>query len=159
MKDNRLAIAAVLVLGIAVFVVDGVTAAPCLVVTDEAARRRSMVLAWACAAVKLQFDAGRRQFVMHIADALIQSGEIAQRHSELEARAAGGPAEVVNALTFEPINVASGRAAREGQTSSCIQRSIPLWLLPKIVECLHGLFSPEHSLRPRRDGTACARNI
>jgi ribonuclease Z len=45
-----------------------------------------------------------RRFLAHIADAFIQSGEIAQRHSELATRTAGGPAELVNAITFEPKN-------------------------------------------------------
>ena len=44
------------------------------------------------------------KFVAHIADAFIQSGEIAQRHSELATRTAGGPAELVNTITFEPNN-------------------------------------------------------
>jgi ribonuclease Z len=48
------------------------------------------------------FTISRRKFVAHIADAFIQSGEIAQRHSELASRTAGGPAELVNAITFEP---------------------------------------------------------
>jgi ribonuclease Z len=43
-----------------------------------------------------------RRFIAHIADAFIQSGEIAQRHSELATRTAGGPAELVNTITFEP---------------------------------------------------------
>jgi ribonuclease Z len=43
-----------------------------------------------------------RKFIAHIADAFIQSGEIAQRHSELATRTAGGPAELVNTITFEP---------------------------------------------------------
>jgi ribonuclease Z len=42
------------------------------------------------------------KFLIHIADAFIQSGEIAQRHSEDETRTAGGPADLVNAITFEP---------------------------------------------------------
>jgi ribonuclease Z len=45
-----------------------------------------------------------KKFVMHIADAFIQSGEIAQRHSEVKERTAGGPAELVNTITFEPKN-------------------------------------------------------
>jgi ribonuclease Z len=45
-----------------------------------------------------------RKFVTHMADAFIQSGEIAQRHSEVVERTAGGPAELVNTLTFEPTN-------------------------------------------------------
>jgi ribonuclease Z len=45
-----------------------------------------------------------RRFIAHIADAFIQSGEIAQRHSELATRTAGGPAELVNTIAFEPRN-------------------------------------------------------
>lgn len=48
------------------------------------------------------FTVSCRNFVTHIADAFIQSGEIAQRHSELESRTAGGPAELINTITFEP---------------------------------------------------------
>jgi ribonuclease Z len=40
--------------------------------------------------------------VTHLGDAFIQSGEIAQRHSEVKERTAGGPAELVNTITFEP---------------------------------------------------------
>jgi ribonuclease Z len=43
-----------------------------------------------------------RKFVTHVADAFIQSGEIAQRHSEVAERTAGGPAELINTITFEP---------------------------------------------------------
>src|SRR5215831_5658314 len=45
-----------------------------------------------------------RKFTAHIADAFIQSGEIAQRHSELKERTEGGPAELVNTITFQPRN-------------------------------------------------------
>ena len=48
------------------------------------------------------FTISCRKFVAHIADAFIQSGEIAQRHSELATRTAGGPADLVNTITFEP---------------------------------------------------------
>src|SRR6516164_5145195 len=48
------------------------------------------------------FTISCRKFVTHIADAFIQSGEIAQRHSELATRTAGGPAELVNTIAFEP---------------------------------------------------------
>src|SRR5437764_11956926 len=44
------------------------------------------------------------KFTAHIADAFIQSGEIAQRHSELAERTAGGPAELINTITFQPTN-------------------------------------------------------
>src|SRR6476660_4808922 len=42
------------------------------------------------------------KFTAHIADAFIQSGEIAQRHSEVKERTPGGPAEVINTITFRP---------------------------------------------------------
>jgi ribonuclease Z len=42
------------------------------------------------------------KFTAHIADAFIQSGEVAQRHSELKERTAGGPAELINTITFQP---------------------------------------------------------
>ena len=42
------------------------------------------------------------KFTAHIADAFIQSGEVAQRHSELKERTAGGPAELINTVTFQP---------------------------------------------------------
>jgi ribonuclease Z len=48
------------------------------------------------------FTISCRNFVMHLADAFIQSGEIAQRHSEVKDRTAGGPTELVNTMTFEP---------------------------------------------------------
>jgi ribonuclease Z len=44
------------------------------------------------------------KFTAHIADAFIQSGEIAQRHSEVQERTAGGPAELINTITFQPTN-------------------------------------------------------
>lgn len=43
-----------------------------------------------------------RKFVAHVADAFLQSGEIAERRSEDSARLAGGPAELTNVLTFDP---------------------------------------------------------
>jgi ribonuclease Z len=45
-----------------------------------------------------------RKFVAHIADALIQSGEVAQRVSENKERPAGGPAALATMMTFEPKN-------------------------------------------------------
>jgi ribonuclease BN (tRNA processing enzyme) len=48
------------------------------------------------------FTISCRNFVAHMADAFIQSGEIAQRHSEVKERTAGGPAELVNTITFDP---------------------------------------------------------
>src|SRR6202163_1809723 len=52
----------------------------------------------------LGFTMSCRNVVIHIADAFIQSGEIAQRHSEVKERTAGGPADLVNTITFEPTN-------------------------------------------------------
>jgi ribonuclease Z len=48
------------------------------------------------------FTVSCRKFVSHIADAFIQSGEIAQRHSEVKERTAGGPADLIDTMTFEP---------------------------------------------------------
>lgn len=48
------------------------------------------------------FTVSCRKFVTHVADAFIQSGEIAQRHSEVKDRTAGGPSELINTITFEP---------------------------------------------------------
>ena len=50
------------------------------------------------------FTVSCRKFLTHIADAFIQSGEIAQRHSEDETRTEGGPADLINSITFEPKN-------------------------------------------------------
>lgn len=43
-----------------------------------------------------------RKFVMHVADAFLESGEIAERRSEDDARLPGGPAELANVITFDP---------------------------------------------------------
>jgi ribonuclease Z len=48
------------------------------------------------------FTISGRKFIAHIADAFIGSGEIAQRHSERTDRTAGGPADLVNTITFDP---------------------------------------------------------
>lgn len=45
-----------------------------------------------------------RKFVAHIADASVNSGEIAQRLAEDKRRLAGGPAAMANVRTFEPKN-------------------------------------------------------
>lgn len=42
------------------------------------------------------------KFATHIADAYLQSGEIAQRHSEDKTRPPGGPATLINTVAFEP---------------------------------------------------------
>ena len=50
----------------------------------------------------LGFTNSCRNYVSHIADAFLQSGEIAERHSEDNARLAGGPADLANVITFDP---------------------------------------------------------
>jgi ribonuclease Z len=52
----------------------------------------------------LGFTMSCKKFALHIADAFIQSGEIAQRLSEVKERSAapGGPADLTNVITFEP---------------------------------------------------------
>jgi len=52
----------------------------------------------------LGFTVSCQKFVAHVADAYIQSGEIAQRLSESKERLAGGPAELIHLMTFEPKN-------------------------------------------------------
>jgi ribonuclease Z len=42
------------------------------------------------------------KFVAHVADAFIESGEIAERRSEDKGRAEGGPAALTKVITFEP---------------------------------------------------------
>ncbi len=42
------------------------------------------------------------QFAKHIGDALIQSGEMAQRLVENKKRLAGGPADLINLMSFDP---------------------------------------------------------
>jgi len=49
----------------------------------------------------LGFTISCQKFTAHIADAFIQSGEVAQRHSEIKERTASGPAELINTITFE----------------------------------------------------------
>lgn len=52
----------------------------------------------------LGFTISCKKFVSHIADPFIQSGEIAQRLSEVKERLPGGPADLTNVITFEPKN-------------------------------------------------------
>jgi ribonuclease Z len=51
---------------------------------------------------QLGFNISCRKFALHIGDAFIQSGEIAQRRSEDNKRLPGGPAELANMITFDP---------------------------------------------------------
>jgi len=50
----------------------------------------------------LDFTLSCRNYVTHIGDAFIQSGEIAQRIAENNNRLPGGPADLVNVMTFAP---------------------------------------------------------
>src|SRR5205085_3208959 len=43
-----------------------------------------------------------QKYAMHIGDAFLQSGEIAERRSEDTARLAGGPADLTNVIAFDP---------------------------------------------------------
>ena len=52
----------------------------------------------------LGFTISCKKFAMHIGDAFLQSGEIAQRNSEDKERLIGGPAELINIVTFDPKN-------------------------------------------------------
>jgi len=52
----------------------------------------------------LGFTMSCKKFALHIADAFIQSGEMAQRLSEVKERLIGGPADLTNVITFEPKN-------------------------------------------------------
>src|SRR2546423_7085011 len=56
----------------------------------------------------LGFTNSCRKYAMHIGDAFLQSGEIAERRSEDNARLAGGPADLTNVITFEPKQEAQG---------------------------------------------------
>lgn len=49
----------------------------------------------------LGFTISCQKFIAHLADAYVQSGEIAQRLSEIKDRLPGGPAELVHLMTFE----------------------------------------------------------
>src|SRR5262249_5842948 len=59
------------------------------------------VVCSADAASPLGFTMSCRNYVAHIADAFINSGEIAQRISEDKTRLAGGPADIAHLMTFE----------------------------------------------------------
>jgi ribonuclease Z len=54
------------------------------------------------AASALGFTVSCKKFIEHIGTAYLQSGEIAQRHSENTKRPLGGPVELINAITFQP---------------------------------------------------------
>ena len=50
----------------------------------------------------LGFTLSCKKFAAHIGDAFIQSGEIAQRIAENKVRLPGGPADLINVMTFKP---------------------------------------------------------
>jgi ribonuclease Z len=56
------------------------------------------------AVAPLGYTLSCKKLAMHIGDALIQSGEIAQRRAEDETRLPGGPADLTNVITFDPKN-------------------------------------------------------
>lgn len=58
------------------------------------------------AVAPLGYTLSCRKLAIHIADPLIQSGEIAQRRAEDETRLPGGPADLTNVVTFDPKNEA-----------------------------------------------------
>jgi ribonuclease Z len=62
-----------------------------------------------------------RKFIAHVVDAFIHSGEIAQRHSEIAARTAGGPAELINTITFTPADEPQAVWSRGDVTVSAIR--------------------------------------
>jgi ribonuclease Z len=62
------------------------------------------VVCSADAATPMGFTISCRKFAQHIGDPFLESGEIAQRNSEDKARVLGGPAELINLITFEPTN-------------------------------------------------------
>jgi ribonuclease Z len=47
-----------------------------------------------------------RKFVTHVADAFIESGEIAERRTEDKERLEGGPAALARVITFDPTDEA-----------------------------------------------------
>ena len=50
----------------------------------------------------LRYTNSCRNFVLHVADAFLESGEISQRRSEVKALLPGGPADLTNVITFDP---------------------------------------------------------
>jgi ribonuclease Z len=48
----------------------------------------------------LGFSISCQKFTTHVADAFLQSGEVAQRHSEIKERSLGGPADLINTIAF-----------------------------------------------------------
>jgi ribonuclease Z len=68
----------------------------------ESARPKLDVVCSADTVSAFGFTISCKQLALHIGDAYIRSGEIAQRVSEDKARPAGGPAELTNVITFEP---------------------------------------------------------
>ena len=76
------------------------------------------VICSADAVSALGFTMSCRKFTTHIGDSFIQSGEVAQRHSEVKDRTAGGPADLINTITFEPRDesrVGLVRGRRQGE--------------------------------------------
>jgi len=62
------------------------------------------VVCSADAAAPQGYSVSCAKFAAHIADAYVQSGEIAQRYAEDKTRPTGGPAELTRIMAFEPKN-------------------------------------------------------
>lgn len=77
-----------------------------------------------------------RKFVAHVADSFIHSGEIAQRHSEIASRGAGGPAELINTITFTPTDEPQLVWSRAGVTSAPSAR--PTWRATRRIAWIRG---------------------
>ena len=65
-------------------------------------RRKSFSSRSADAVSPKGFTNSCRRYATHIGDAFLQSGEIAERRSEDNARLVGGPADLINMITFDP---------------------------------------------------------
>lgn len=69
----------------------------------------------------LGFSLSCEKFAKHIGDALINSGEIAQRLAENKNRLPGGPADLINVKDFKPEDTAKEIWSKAGVTVSAIR--------------------------------------
>src|SRR2546421_4121161 len=79
-----------------------------------------------------------RKFVLHAADAFLQSGEIAERRSEDNARLAGGPADLSNVITFDPKDEPQVVWSSGGVKVSAIRSTLPAGQGPYPLDTLLG---------------------
>src|SRR5262245_26752350 len=84
------------------------------------------------------FTISGRRFIAHVADAFIQSGEIAQRHSERADRTAGGPTDLLNTVTFEPKDEAALVWERADVTVSAVRSTHMAGHVSYRVDTPHG---------------------